>query len=213
VALIIIPEHFEELPRDLAPICIEDRDPAGKLINPQWIDRGVRPIHRPLCRLTARVLGDVGLVSEVVEKTLQRLVRRYGDKLGAEPLKQVYARAKWEARDLRDDRRKRIGLEGSLDDEKYLDGLDAAIRRAFFDGDGSLRDPRDYARMYEARLDLEALRETAPDEELRLIIDLHAENLTMREIGALLRRKPNTLWHRLDRWSRSLRSWEEIADY
>lgn len=205
MALIMVPENFEELPRELAPICIEDRDARGKPINPQWIDRGVRPIHPALCRMTTRILQDVRYVSEVANNALQRLVARHGDNLGKEPAKQVYARAEWEAKELRHCRRQRRGLEPSLDDQHWLDHLDARLRAARFDVDGYIRDPRDYPRMYQVQLDLDALCNTATDVEIRRIVSLFLQNWTMDEIGAMLHRKPNTLWRKLDRWLRSLR--------
>ena len=119
--------------------------------------------------------------------------QRYGGNLGREPCKHVYARARWAAKDIRDGSwRVRKGRE------KYLDDLDTKIRSALFD------DPSDYAQIYDAHLDVEVLRASAPD-ELKLVIGLYIQSWTWEEIGARLQRKPNTLRHKFNRWARQVR--------
>ena len=60
MGLVTIPFDFDES-RDLplvVPICIEDTDRHGHLINPGWL-RAVVPIAEPLRRLAHRVIGDL----------------------------------------------------------------------------------------------------------------------------------------------------------
>lgn len=198
MGLIMIPENYEELPENLAPICIEDRDQSGKPINSQLIDRGVRPIHAALCHLTTQILRDVGRVSEVVNNAVQGVWRRHGDDFGPQPRNLVYARSKWEAKEIRAGgwaiRRRR---QVSLDDPQFVESMDARIRCALLD------DPRTH---YETRLYLAVLRELAPDEELKTIIELYTHSWTFDEIGALLGRRPNTLVQKFLRWKQLLRA-------
>jgi DNA-directed RNA polymerase specialized sigma24 family protein len=191
VALITIPENFEVLPDGLAPICVEDHDAGGRPINLQWIDRGVRPIHKDLCNLITVLIGDVWAVSEIVNRSVHGLSRKYGDNLGAEPQARVYTRAQWEAKDeAAGGRRLRQRLDQSLDE------LDSELQNA------RLIDSRDSAQSRDARLDIDAL---ASNDELRLIIGLHLDGWTWREIGEHLHRKANTVEQKFLRWTRRLR--------
>ncbi len=191
MALITIPENFELLPDGLAPICVEDHDSDGRPINLEWIDRGVRPIHRELCNLVTVLIGDVWTVSEIVSPAVHGLSRKYGDRLGAEPQARVYTRAQWEAKDhAAGGRRLRQHLDRSLDE------LDAELQNAH------LIDTTDYARAYESRLEIEALAST---DELRLIIGLHLDGLTWQEIGEQLHRNANTVEQEFRRWRRRMR--------
>ena len=191
MALITIPENYEMLPAGLAPICIEDRDSAGRPINLQWIDRGVRPIHQDLCNLVTVLIGDVWAVSGIVNRSVHGLSRKYGDKLGAEPQARVYARAQWEAKDdAAGGRRLRQHLDQSLDE------LDTKLQNAH------LIDSTDYASAYDARLEIEALAST---NELRVIIGLHLDGWTWREIGEQLHRNANTVEQKFHRWRSRMR--------
>jgi len=191
VALITIPENFEGLPDGLAPICLEDHDSKGRPINLQWIDRGVRPIHRDLCNLVTVLIGDVWAVSEIVNRSVHGLSRKYGDNLGAEPQARVYVRTQWEAKDeAAGGRRLRRRLDQSLDE------LDTELQNAH------LIDSRDSAQSRDARLDIDALAST---DELRLIIGLHLDGWTWQEIGEQLHRKTNTVEQKFLRWTRRLR--------
>jgi hypothetical protein len=144
--LITIPENLDILPAGLAPICIEDHDSEGRPVNLEWIERGVRPIHRALCNLVTCVIGDVWAVSEIVSSSVHSLSRRYGHNLGTQPHAQVYARTRWEAKNAAaGGRRLRLGLDQSLD------ALDTELQNAF------LIDSRDHASACEARLDVDAL--------------------------------------------------------
>ena len=149
MGLIIVPEEYYHLPRNLAPICIEDHDAAGEPINLEWIDRGVRPIHGRLCHLTERIVGDQWAVSEVAGNAVHSLWLEYGDSLGSDPARQVQARAEWEAQDIRFG-----GWRLRKGRERYLDDLDEAIRAAIS------HDPRDCGQLYEMRLDMQALART-----------------------------------------------------
>jgi DNA-directed RNA polymerase specialized sigma24 family protein len=193
MSLIIVPQDYDSLPRNLAPICIEDHDAAGLPINLEWIDRGVRPIHRRLCHLTERIVGDLWAVSEVAGNAVHGLWREYGDHIGSDPARQVQARAEWEAKDIRAG-----GWRLRKGRERYLDDLDDAIRAAIS------CDPRDYEQIYEMRLDMQALARTQ-DRILKRIIDLYLRGWTWQEIGAELELKPNTLERRFRRWTQRLR--------
>jgi hypothetical protein len=187
MALITIPENFENLPAGLAPICVEDHDAFGKAINRQWIDRGVRPIHKDLCNLVTVLIGDVWAVSEIVNRSVHGLSARYGDNLGTEPQARVYARARWEAKDeAAGGRRLRQRLDQSLDE------LDTELH---------LIDSTDYRRAYEARLDIEALAST---DDLRLIIGLHLDGWSWQQIAEQLHQNANTVAQRFRRWKRRL---------
>ena len=85
MGLIIVPQEYDNLPRNLAPICIEDHDAAGGPINLEWIDRGVRPIHGCLCHLTEPIVGDLWAVSEVPGNAVHSLWLEYGDNSAATP--------------------------------------------------------------------------------------------------------------------------------
>jgi DNA-directed RNA polymerase specialized sigma24 family protein len=189
--LITIPENLDVLPDGLVPICIEDYDSEGRPVNLEWIERGVRPIHRALCNLVTCVIGDVWAVSEIVTNSVHSLSRRYGHNLGTQPHAQVYVRTRWEAKNAAaGGRRLRLGLDQSLHE------LDIELQNA------CLVDSRDYAGAYEARLDVDALAST---DELRLIIALHLDGWTWEEIGRQLHRKSNSAEKRFHRWRRRLR--------
>ena len=189
--LITIPEDFDILPAGLAPICIEDHDSEGRPVNLDWIERGVRPIHKALCSLVTYVIGDVWAVSEIVNSSVHSLSRRYGDNLGAKPHSQVYARTTWEAKNAAaGGRRLRQGVDQSLEE------LDTELQNAL------LIDSRDHASASEARLDVDAL---ASSEDLRLIIGLHLDGWTWEEIGRMLHRKSGTAEKKFERWRRQLR--------
>jgi DNA-directed RNA polymerase specialized sigma24 family protein len=189
--LITIPENLDILPAGLAPICIEDHDSEGRPVNLEWIERGVKPIHRALCNLVTCVIGDVWAVSEIVSSSVHSLSRRYGHNLGTEPHAQVYARTRWEAKNAAaGGRRLRLRLDQSLD------ALDTELQNAF------LIDSRDHASACEARLDVDALAST---DDLRLIIGLHLDGWTWEEIGRQLHRKSNTAEQKFERWRRQLR--------
>ena len=199
MGLIIVPQDYDSLPRNLAPICIEDHDAAGEPINLEWIDRGVRPIHRRLCHLTERIVGDLWAVSEVAGNAVHGLWREYGDHIGSDPARQVQARAEWEAKDIRAG-----GWRLRKGRERYLDDLDETIRVAI------AHDPRDYGQNYDMHLDLRALTQ-GEDPMLKRIIDLYLRGWTWQEIGAKLERKPNTLEKKFLRWTQRCRQNDDIA--
>jgi len=199
MGLIIVPQEYDNLPRNLAPICIEDHDAAGDPINLEWIDRGVRPIHGRLCHLTERIVGDLWAVSEVAGNAVHSLWLEYRDDLGSDPARQVQARAEWEAKDIRAG-----GWRLRKGRERYLDDLDEAIRAAIS------HDPRDYGQLYEMRLDMQALARTE-DRVLKQMIDLYLRGWTWQEIGEELKLKPNTLERKFRRWKQRVRHHDGTA--
>jgi hypothetical protein len=199
MGLIIVPQNYESLPRNLAPICIEDRDTSGKWINVEWIDRGVRPIHQRLCSLAKRIVGDVWTVSEVAGNAVHGLWREYGDNLGSDPARQVQARAEWEAKDI-----SAGGWRLRKGRELYLDDLEDTVRAAIS------CDPRDYGQRYDLHLDLNALTRCA-DPILKRIIDLYLRGWSWQEIGAQLERKPNTVEQKFLRWTQRRRRFRDCA--
>jgi hypothetical protein len=199
MGLIIVPQEYDNLPRNLAPICIEDHDAAGEPINLEWIDRGVRPIHERLCHLTERIVGDLWAVSE--GNAVHSLWLEFGYNLGSDPARQVQARAEWEAKDIRAG-----GWRLRKGRERYLDDLDEAIRAAIS------HDPRNYGQIYETRLDMQALARTE-DRVLKHIIDLYLRGWTWQEIAEelKLKLKPNTLERKFRRWKQRLRHHDDTA--
>ena len=190
MGLIIVPQNYENLPDDLAPICIEDQDAAGEPIHLEWVNRGVRPIHQQLCRLTERIVGDLWAVSEVAGNAVHGLSREFGGNLGNDPELKVQARATWEAKDIRAG-----GWRLRKGRERYLDDIDEAMRRAI------TCDQRDYRETYDMRLDLQSLARSE-DPALENMIDLYIRGWTWQEIGSQLQCKSNTLERRFRRWKR-----------
>jgi hypothetical protein len=188
MGLIIVPQNYETLPQDLAPICIEDHNGAGEAINIEWINRGVTPIHRQLCRLTERIVGDLWAVSEVAGNAVHSLSREFGGNLGTDPELKVQARAAWEAKDIRAG-----GWRLRKGRERYLDDLEEAMRADIS------RDQRDYRQIYDMRLDLQALAKSE-DAVLEKMIDLYIRGWTWQEIGSELECKSNTLERKFRRW-------------
>jgi hypothetical protein len=137
MGLITIPFDFDES-RDLPhiiPICIEDTDRDGRIINPGWF-RAVVPIADPLRRLAQLVIGDGWRVSELTEGSVHAQWYKHEDHLGRNPSGRIYAHAKWRARDLKaGGRNMRRGVEIELLDKlrrrlRALDNVhDAAQHR------------------------------------------------------------------------------------
>jgi hypothetical protein len=102
MAIVTIPFDYDPL-RDahVIPICIEDTDRNGYLINRGWFE-AVVPIADPLRALTRRVLKDVWCVSEVAEKSLHAVWGSHGDDLGRNPSSRIWSYAQWVALDIRD---------------------------------------------------------------------------------------------------------------
>jgi len=100
--LIIVPfDYKEELNSSVIPICIGDIDSDGNPIYREWVERGVVPVADPLRKIAHRVLNDVWRVSELTERAVHSLSRKYGGNLGDDPRLRVLKRAHWYAEDLR----------------------------------------------------------------------------------------------------------------
>lgn len=101
MAIVTIPFDYDLLPdsRRVVPICIEDTDRDGCLINRGWFE-AVVPVADPLRNLSRRVLKDVWRVSEVTEISVHALWRKHRDNLGLRPSARILAHANWTADDL-----------------------------------------------------------------------------------------------------------------
>ena len=100
--IIIVPfDYKEELNSSVVPICIGDIDSEGNPIYREWVERGVVPVADPLRKMAHRVLNDVWRVSELTERAVHSLSRKYGGNLGDDPSLRVLKRAHWYAEDLR----------------------------------------------------------------------------------------------------------------
>jgi hypothetical protein len=102
MGVIIVPFYYEEESHSsVVPICIADTDPDGNPIHRGWVERGVVPVADPLRKIADRVLKDVWRVSEIAERAVHSLSRKYSEDFGDEPSLRVLKRARWYAEDLR----------------------------------------------------------------------------------------------------------------
>lgn len=193
--VVTIPFDYEDLPaseRDrVVPICIPDHDEHGRQIAWGWFEATAKVQH-PLRRLSRVTLQDVWRVSELAEEAVHGVWRTHGENFGRSPSGQVYARAKWYARDLQaGTKSQRHGFTVALDEIEY------AVRQKLN------TDPRDYDSEYQMRLDLAAISDDFAAngfDNFSEILDLMQDCATWPEIGARMDEKPDTVRKRFDRW-------------
>jgi hypothetical protein len=102
VALIIVPfDYKEDSHFSIVPICIGEVDAYGNPIYREWVESGVVPVADELRKIARRVLRDVWRVSELTERVVHSLSRKYGFDLGVDPSLRVLKLARWHAEDLR----------------------------------------------------------------------------------------------------------------
>jgi hypothetical protein len=100
--VITIPYDYDEKAGgSVVPICIDDVDREGNLIDFRWIDLGVAPAADQLRAVAKRVLEDVWRVSEIAEYAVHSVWRKHHDNLTGEPSLLILDRARWHAEDLR----------------------------------------------------------------------------------------------------------------
>ena len=98
----VVPSDFsEESHSSVVPICIADTDSEGNPINRAWVDYGVVPVADPLRKVAQRVLDDAWRVSEITERAVHWLSRKYGGSLAVYPSRRVLNHARLYAVDLR----------------------------------------------------------------------------------------------------------------
>jgi hypothetical protein len=102
MAIVTIPYDFDQLqePYAVVPICIEDTDRDGFLIDSGWFS-AVVPVANPLRTLASKVLDDIWRVSELTEASVHALWYKHRHNLGCSPSARILAHAKWTAKDLR----------------------------------------------------------------------------------------------------------------
>jgi hypothetical protein len=195
MGLVTIPFDFDEsrdLPR-VIPICIEDTDRHGHLINPGWL-RAVVPIADPLRRLAQRVMGDGWLVSELTEGSVHAQWYEHGDDLGRNPSGRIYAHAKWRARDLKaGGRNARRGVEVEL-----LDSLRSRLQ--------ALENVHDQAEYREIVRALEEHFTAKGVSHVGEMLDMWLHGLKWDEIAEQVGKKPKAANKAFWRWfQRALR--------
>jgi hypothetical protein len=175
VYVIIPPDHAE---RGIVPICISDVDYEGRRVFPAWIE-AVKPIADPLREMTAVITGDVHNVSLISEGAVHSLSARNGEKLGDKPSSQVFAAARWRAKNYAaggSAKRKRKEIEF----------------REFFNE--SLQSPPSFDRAISDRDFVDRLRQRARDAsrpDLEIMIDLYLSE-SEEKIAEVFNVLPNT---------------------
>lgn len=143
--MITIPfDYNEKAAGSVVPICIDEVDCDGALIDPRWFELGVVPVADRLRKIADRVLLDVWHVSEITEHAVHSVWRTHRGDLGNEPSLRILKRAHWYAEDLRAGGRR---ARRKTDVELFASTVDA------------LQDKFDLAADYEARETLDRLME------------------------------------------------------
>jgi hypothetical protein len=100
--VITIPFDYNEKDAgSVVPICIDEVDCDGALIDPRWFEFGVVPAADQLRRMAERILHDVWYVSEITEYAVHSVWRAHRTDLGKEPSHRILKRAHWYAEDVR----------------------------------------------------------------------------------------------------------------
>jgi hypothetical protein len=195
MAIVTIPFDFDQLqePYAVVPICIEDTDRDGFLIDSGWFS-AVVPVANPLRTLASRVLDDIWRVSELTEESVHALWYKHRHNLGCSPSARILAHAKWTAKDLRaGGRNSRRGVDVEL--------LDSVRRKLYV--------AHDLQRHVEALEIREALArhfqaKGVPHIDLMLDMWLHGNNWV--EIADRIGKAPKAATRDFGRWfSRGLR--------
>lgn len=184
MGVVIIPFDYEQLPesqrKSIVPICIASVDRHGNPIARVWFEEGVVPVQDQLHNIARYKLGDVRLVSELVEITVHKLAEKHGENAGICPWRRVLARAFWEARDMAagDSQwliRHTVPLAlGSLEHDVYGNGLP---------------DPTNYDEVYERELLVELVErriESDHRDEIRQVFKMWRQGYTWEEISTEL---------------------------
>ena len=199
MGVVIVPFDYEQLPESqrklIDPICIASVDRHGNPIARIWFEQGVDPVQEQLRNIARYKLGDVRLVSELVEITVHKLWERHGEDAGNSPWRRVLARAIWEARDMAagDSQwliRHTVPLAiGSLEQDLYGNGLP---------------DPTNYDEVYERELLVELVErriERDHRDQIRKVFTMWRQGYTWEEIATELHDpKPEAVKKRFWRW-------------
>ena len=200
--LVIIPFGYLDWPEEhqnkVVPICIEAEDRYGNPIDRVWFEKGVAPISKELTDLVGALLGDKGMVSEIVQRCVQALWYKYGSNAGRNPHAQVWRRAIEEARNQ---------AAGGWRERKFrvISWSMAELERCLPE---RAADPCDYSLLYEQRLRLEAVEEAISEEGLEEMASVYESILlgeSWPEISAKLGKPRDALKRRFYRFCERLR--------
>jgi hypothetical protein len=100
--VITIPyDYNEKVGGTVVPICIDDVDCDGNLIDSSFIELGVVPVADRLRAVAKRVLLDVWRVSEITDHAVHTVWRNHRDEFGERLSLRVLDNARWYAEDAR----------------------------------------------------------------------------------------------------------------
>jgi hypothetical protein len=169
MAYVTIPFEYRPERDRVVPISVCDTNSAGKPIAQGWIDALVE-VADPIRWLARTILEDVWRSSELADETLDELSVLHGNDLGASPESQVYAHARWKARDKRaGGRRERLGFN--------VEVIEAVVCL--------IRDPHDLAQEYERKeflTQLDARLAELGFEDVRKMVNLLIQGYDPKEI-------------------------------
>jgi hypothetical protein len=172
--VITIPfDYNEKAVGSVVPICIDEVDCDGALIDPRWFELGVVPVADRLRKLSERVLLDVWHVSEITEHAVHSVWRTHGRDLGNEPSRRILKRVHWYAEDLRAGGRR---ARRKADVELFASTVDA------------LQDKFDLAADFEARETLDRLMKELERQGMHDVREMVTMMLRDADSSELIRR-------------------------
>jgi len=100
--VITIPKDYnEKTGASVVPICIDNVDRYGCMIDAEWVEGGVEPVADQLRGVAKKVLSDVWRVSEITEQAVRSVWKRHSEASSEEVGVRIVKHARWWAEDLR----------------------------------------------------------------------------------------------------------------
>ena len=174
MAWITIPFGYTGTDRSVTPICVNDHDSET---HNAWINRGVAPAHKWIVRHAGKFLRDRSMASDISQKAVDRVAKKFGDNLGENPHGVVARMARWCAMDMHRQKRSHAARELSIEP--------------------SIVDPTDYAQEFTdlatQQKYIEAIRSAMTDRELKMF-NLYLAGLDWKEIAERMDMEPKRVW-------------------
>jgi len=100
--VITIPKDYNEKTGiSIVPICIDNVERNGYVIDADWIELGVEPVADQLRGIAKKVLSDVWRVSEITENAVRSVWKRHRNASSEEVGIRIVKHAHWWAEDVR----------------------------------------------------------------------------------------------------------------